>query len=136
MFLSATMSFLCIHQVAIYLTGIFTISFSYILVLECGECKFCKSGKTNLCGKGELLQNCVLPSPNESSPVRSTQGKGLMPDETSRFSINGQPIHHFVSSYILFDELNYLTYYLFSFARWALLLSLNTPLSQMFQWLL
>lgn len=30
-------------------------------------------------------------------PVRATQGKGLMPDETSRFSINGKPIHHFVS---------------------------------------
>ncbi|KAF9475920.1 class III ADH enzyme [Pholiota conissans] len=48
---------------------------------ECRECKFCKSGKTNLCGK-----------------VRSTQGRGLMPDETSRFSINGQPIHHFMGT--------------------------------------
>ncbi|KAF8974672.1 class III ADH enzyme [Flammula alnicola] len=48
---------------------------------ECGECKFCKSGKTNLCGK-----------------VRSTQGKGLMPDDTSRFTINGQPIHHFMGT--------------------------------------
>ena len=36
---------------------------------ECGECKFCKSGKTNLCQK-----------------IRVTQGKGLMPDGTSRFS--------------------------------------------------
>ncbi|CAL1701551.1 unnamed protein product [Somion occarium] len=35
---------------------------------ECRECKFCKSGKTNLCGS-----------------VRATQGKGLMPDSTSRF---------------------------------------------------
>ncbi|KAF9452412.1 class III ADH enzyme [Macrolepiota fuliginosa MF-IS2] len=48
---------------------------------ECRECKFCKSGKTNLCGK-----------------VRSTQGRGLMPDESSRFSINGQPIHHFMGT--------------------------------------
>ncbi|KAF7355049.1 S-(hydroxymethyl)glutathione dehydrogenase [Mycena sanguinolenta] len=48
---------------------------------ECRECKFCKSGKTNLCGK-----------------VRATQGKGLMPDNTSRFSINGQPIHHFMGT--------------------------------------
>ncbi|KAG6903320.1 S-(hydroxymethyl)glutathione dehydrogenase [Termitomyces sp. Mi166 len=48
---------------------------------ECRECKFCKSGKTNLCGK-----------------VRATQGKGLMPDGTSRFSINGQPIHHFMGT--------------------------------------
>jgi len=48
---------------------------------ECRECKFCKSGKTNLCGK-----------------VRPTQGKGLMPDNSSRFSINGQPIHHFMGT--------------------------------------
>ncbi|KAF9534960.1 class III ADH enzyme [Crepidotus variabilis] len=48
---------------------------------ECRECKFCKSGKTNLCGK-----------------VRATQGKGLMPDNSSRFSINGKPIHHFMGT--------------------------------------
>ncbi|KDR83440.1 hypothetical protein GALMADRAFT_85586 [Galerina marginata CBS 339.88] len=48
---------------------------------ECRECKFCKSGKTNLCGK-----------------VRATQGRGLMPDETSRFSINGKPIYHFMGT--------------------------------------
>ncbi|EIW82517.1 class III ADH enzyme [Coniophora puteana RWD-64-598 SS2] len=48
---------------------------------ECRECKFCKSGKTNLCGK-----------------VRTTQGQGLMPDSTSRFSINGQSIHHFMGT--------------------------------------
>ncbi len=41
---------------------------------ECGECKFCKSGKTNLCQK-----------------IRATQGKGLMPDGTTRFSKDGQP---------------------------------------------
>lgn len=46
---------------------------------ECGECKFCKSGKTNLC-----------------QAVRETQGKGLMPDGTSRFSINGEPIFHYM----------------------------------------
>ncbi|MEC8080450.1 MAG: S-(hydroxymethyl)glutathione dehydrogenase/class III alcohol dehydrogenase [Marinomonas sp.] len=46
---------------------------------ECGECKFCKSGKTNLC-----------------QAVRATQGKGLMPDGTSRFSINGEPIFHYM----------------------------------------
>ncbi|KAN0124518.1 class III ADH enzyme [Russula decolorans] len=46
---------------------------------ECRECKFCKSGKTNLCGK-----------------VRATQGQGLMPDKTSRFSINGQKVFHFM----------------------------------------
>ncbi|WP_299947744.1 S-(hydroxymethyl)glutathione dehydrogenase/class III alcohol dehydrogenase [uncultured Microbulbifer sp.] len=48
---------------------------------ECGECKFCLSGKTNLCQK-----------------IRSTQGKGLMPDGTSRFSINGQPIYHYMGT--------------------------------------
>ena len=46
---------------------------------ECGECKFCKSNKTNLC-----------------SSVRATQGKGLMPDGTSRFSYNGEPIYHYM----------------------------------------
>ncbi|KAF1854848.1 hypothetical protein Lal_00003410 [Lupinus albus] len=48
---------------------------------ECRECKFCKSGKTNLCQK-----------------VRATQGKGLMPDGTSRFSYNGQPIYHYMGT--------------------------------------
>ena len=46
---------------------------------ECGECLFCKSGKTNLC-----------------VAVRATQGKGVMPDGTSRFSYNGQPIYHYM----------------------------------------
>jgi S-(hydroxymethyl)glutathione dehydrogenase/alcohol dehydrogenase len=46
---------------------------------ECRECKFCKSGKTNLC-----------------SSVRTTQGKGLMPDGTSRFSYNGEPVYHYM----------------------------------------
>ena len=46
---------------------------------ECRECKFCKSGKTNLC-----------------QAVRATQGKGLMPDGTTRFSYNGQPIFHYM----------------------------------------
>ena len=46
---------------------------------ECGQCKFCKSNKTNLC-----------------SSVRATQGKGLMPDGTSRFSYQGQPIYHYM----------------------------------------
>ena len=48
---------------------------------ECGECKFCKSGKTNLCQK-----------------IRETQGKGLMPDGTTRFSINGEPIYHYMGT--------------------------------------
>ncbi len=48
---------------------------------ECGECKFCKSGKTNLC-----------------QAVRATQGKGLMPDGTTRFSYNGEPIYHYMGT--------------------------------------
>jgi S-(hydroxymethyl)glutathione dehydrogenase/alcohol dehydrogenase len=46
---------------------------------ECRECLFCKSGKTNLC-----------------IAVRATQGKGVMPDGTSRFSYNGQPLYHYM----------------------------------------
>ena len=46
---------------------------------ECGECLFCKSGKTNLC-----------------VAVRATQGKGLMPDGTTRFSYQGQPVYHYM----------------------------------------
>ena len=48
---------------------------------ECGECKFCKSGKTNLC-----------------QAIRVTQGKGVMPDGTSRFSKDGKPILHFMGT--------------------------------------
>src|SRR5690554_6876432 len=48
---------------------------------ECGECKFCKSGKTNLC-----------------QAIRSTQGKGLMPDGTTRFSKDGKPIYHYMGT--------------------------------------
>lgn len=48
---------------------------------ECRECKFCKSGKTNLC-----------------QAVRATQGKGLMPDGTTRFSYQGQPIYHYMGT--------------------------------------
>ncbi|MDX1557113.1 MAG: S-(hydroxymethyl)glutathione dehydrogenase/class III alcohol dehydrogenase [Xanthomonadales bacterium] len=48
---------------------------------ECRECSFCKSGKTNLCQK-----------------IRATQGRGLMPDETSRFSLNGQTLYHYMGT--------------------------------------
>ncbi len=48
---------------------------------ECGKCKFCLSGKTNLC-----------------QAIRVTQGKGLMPDGTSRFSLNGRMIHHYMGT--------------------------------------
>src|SRR6478609_9968582 len=46
---------------------------------ECGECLFCKSGRTNLC-----------------VAVRATQGKGVMPDGTSRFSYQGKPLFHYM----------------------------------------
>ncbi|WP_233749368.1 S-(hydroxymethyl)glutathione dehydrogenase/class III alcohol dehydrogenase [Ferrimonas balearica] len=61
---------------------------------ECGECKFCRSGKTNLCQK-----------------IRETQGKGLMPDGTSRFSKDGEPIYHYMgcstfSEYTVLPEIS------------------------------
>ena len=48
---------------------------------ECGECKFCKSGKTNLC-----------------QAIRATQGQGLMPDGTTRFFKHGKPIYHYMGT--------------------------------------
>jgi S-(hydroxymethyl)glutathione dehydrogenase/alcohol dehydrogenase len=48
---------------------------------ECGQCDFCRSGKTNLC-----------------QAIRSTQGQGLMPDGTSRFSSNGKQIKHYMGT--------------------------------------
>lgn len=61
---------------------------------ECGECKFCLSGKTNLCQK-----------------IRATQGKGLMPDGTTRFYKDGQPIFHYMgcstfSEYTVLPEIS------------------------------
>ena len=46
---------------------------------ECRQCKSCLSRKTNLC-----------------TAIRATQGKGVMPDGTSRFSIDGRPVHHYM----------------------------------------
>jgi S-(hydroxymethyl)glutathione dehydrogenase/alcohol dehydrogenase len=48
---------------------------------ECGECKFCRSGKTNLC-----------------QAIRATQGKGLMPDGTTRFSVGGKQVFHYMGT--------------------------------------
>ena len=50
-----------------------------LYIPECKTCKFCKSGKTNLC-----------------SIVRETQGKGVMPDGTSRFTCKGKTIYHYM----------------------------------------
>jgi len=60
---------------------------------ECRQCKFCLSRKTNLCQQ-----------------IRSTQGRGLMPDATSRFSLDGRPILHYMgtstfSNYIVVPEI-------------------------------
>src|SRR6187549_3069868 len=46
---------------------------------ECRECEYCLHPKTNLC-----------------QAIRSTQGQGLMPDGSSRFSINGEKVHHYM----------------------------------------
>ncbi len=48
---------------------------------ECRQCKFCLSGKTNLCGA-----------------IRETQGQGLMPDGSSRLSYKGSKIHHYMGT--------------------------------------
>jgi len=48
---------------------------------ECRQCKFCLSRKTNLC-----------------QAIRATQGKGLMPDGTSRFSLDGKPLFHYMGT--------------------------------------
>jgi S-(hydroxymethyl)glutathione dehydrogenase / alcohol dehydrogenase len=48
---------------------------------ECRQCKFCLSGKTNLC-----------------QAIRETQGRGVMPDGTSRFSIDSEPIFHYMGT--------------------------------------
>ncbi len=61
---------------------------------ECRECRFCKSDKTNLCVK-----------------IRATQGKGLMPDGTTRFSCRGKPVYHFMgvscfSEYTVMPEIS------------------------------
>jgi S-(hydroxymethyl)glutathione dehydrogenase / alcohol dehydrogenase len=52
-----------------------------LYIPECGQCKFCLSGRTNLCGA-----------------IRVTQGKGVMPDGTSRFSLNSKTILHYMGT--------------------------------------
>jgi S-(hydroxymethyl)glutathione dehydrogenase/alcohol dehydrogenase len=61
---------------------------------ECGTCEYCKSGRTNLCQR-----------------IRVTQGKGLMPDGTSRFSYKGKPVLHYMgcstfSEYTVLPEIS------------------------------
>jgi S-(hydroxymethyl)glutathione dehydrogenase/alcohol dehydrogenase len=52
-----------------------------LYIPECGACKFCKSGRTNLCGA-----------------IRVTQGKGLMPDGSSRFTVKGKTVFHYMGT--------------------------------------
>lgn len=52
-----------------------------LYVPECRNCDYCLSGKTNLC-----------------QAIRVTQGRGLMPDGTSRFSRHGQPLYHYMGT--------------------------------------
>jgi S-(hydroxymethyl)glutathione dehydrogenase/alcohol dehydrogenase len=50
-----------------------------LYIPECRQCKACLSRKTNLC-----------------TAIRTTQGKGVMPDGSSRFSLGGEPLHHYM----------------------------------------
>ena len=52
-----------------------------LYIPECGTCKFCKSGRTNLCGA-----------------IRATQGKGVMPDGSSRFWVRGKTVYHYMGT--------------------------------------
>ncbi len=52
-----------------------------LYIPECRACEYCLSGKTNLC-----------------QAVRATQGRGLMPDETSRFSLGGETLYHYMGT--------------------------------------
>ena len=48
---------------------------------ECGECEYCRHPKTNLC-----------------QAIRETQGAGVMPDGTSSFSLDGEPVFHYMGT--------------------------------------
>jgi len=52
-----------------------------LYIPECRHCKFCLSGKTNLC-----------------QAIRETQGRGVMPDGTSRFALGGKPLYHYMGT--------------------------------------
>ena len=64
-----------------------------LYIPECGECKSCKSGKTNLC-----------------TSIRETQGQGVMPDGSSRFSLGKDKLFHYMgtstfANYIVVPEI-------------------------------
>ncbi|MQA12062.1 MAG: alcohol dehydrogenase catalytic domain-containing protein [Pseudonocardiaceae bacterium] len=48
---------------------------------ECGQCAMCRSGRTNLCWS-----------------IKKTRDRGVMPDGTPRFSLRGEPVHHFMGT--------------------------------------
>ena len=52
-----------------------------LYIPECGQCKFCQSARTSLCGA-----------------IRATQGKGVMPDGSSRFSVHGKTVFHYMGT--------------------------------------
>ena len=52
-----------------------------LYIPECRQCEYCLSGKTNLC-----------------VAIRETQGRGVMPDGTSRFSLGGEMVHHYMGT--------------------------------------
>ena len=52
-----------------------------LYIPECRQCEYCTSGKTNLC-----------------VAIRETQGRGVMPDGSSRFSLGGEPVHHYMGT--------------------------------------
>ncbi len=52
-----------------------------LYIPECRQCRYCVSGKTNLC-----------------TSIRATQGQGVMPDGTSRFSLGGEKLHHYMGT--------------------------------------
>ena len=52
-----------------------------LYIPECRQCEYCTSGKTNLC-----------------VAIRETQGRGVMPDGTSRFSLDGETVHHYMGT--------------------------------------
>lgn len=52
-----------------------------LYIPQCNDCKFCRSPKTNVCSK-----------------IRETQGRGVMPDGTTRFTCKGQSVFHFMGT--------------------------------------
>ena len=58
-----------------------------LYIPECRTCKACTSGKTNLC-----------------IAIRETQGKGLMPNGSSRFSLGGEPLFHYMRTQPVFAD--------------------------------